>query len=85
MSLHIPKIALNILRIREGGLWRREEECEGARGGGEAPAAAAPLSESQVHLSLLLPLDQVKVLPPLSSRPLSLGFYASCYSQMCVM
>ena len=43
MSLHIPKIALNILRIGEGGLWRCEEEREGARGGGEAPAAAAPL------------------------------------------
>ena len=42
MSLHIPKIALNILRIGEGGLRRREEEHEGACGRGEAPPAATP-------------------------------------------
>ena len=47
MSLHIPKIALNILRIGEGGLWQCEEECEGACGRGEArPAAALPVGES---------------------------------------
>ena len=42
MSLHIPKIALNILQIGDGGLRRREEECEGACGRGEAHLAVAP-------------------------------------------
>ena len=38
---------LKSLRIGEGGLPRREEECEGACGRGEAhPAAAPPVGES---------------------------------------
>ena len=43
MSLYIPNMELKSLWIGEGGLPRREEEREGAHGGGEAPAAA-PLS-----------------------------------------
>ena len=39
------------------------------------------LHHSQVHLPLLLPLDQVGVLQPLSSSSLSLGLYASCHTQ----
>ena len=43
MSRHIPNMELKSLWIGEGGLPRREEERKGARGGGEAPTAAAPL------------------------------------------
>ena len=43
MSRHIPNTELKSLWIGEGGLPWREVEREGARGGGEAPAAA-PLS-----------------------------------------
>ena len=42
----------------EGGLPRREEECEGARGGGEAPAAAAPPSGASASTAAAS-LDQV--------------------------
>ena len=43
------------------------------------------LHHSQVYLPLLLPLDQVGVLQPLSSHLLSLGLYASFHTQMYVL
>ena len=79
MSLHIPKIALNILRIGEGGLRRREEECEGVCGRGEArPAAAPPVGASA---SAGAPLDLLEVLQSQADLQLSLGPYESCHTQ----
>ena len=52
MSLHIPKIALNILQIGEGGLRWCEEEREGACGRGEAhPAGGTPYQILQLCFS----------------------------------